>query len=481
MNRAADLKLTAGTALTRPDGTVTLDGGDFAVPPGPVTLTSLAAQLLCPFEQLSREALLWAVESAQFSVQQAQAALGASPADPAPPGPDTPVSASHLHALYADLTDPGTPFPLSQVTDFLTSRGITFDLRPMPATAQNPSYTVFPMPPFVRLTAGGVTVDFATGPFLATPDYQEFLTRYFQELAAPAPRPARPRPPGGPSTAARDAGAGGRGAVHRLLRLHPAPAGPGRARPVPRVLLPGAARQHGHPGRHRRPVRPGRRGPRRRRRERDRRGEQELDDFFVPGTTLAVNRRSAQVAPAGETLRALATRLQLTPLLVALAIRRDTGVLAVGSTIQVAGGSYVTGEGDTLASIAARLGAPLDAVTDAAAAVPGLLVPLTPLTLPSGSYVVRPPDTLASIAAATGATLSQVGAAAANVTGLLFAGVGFPLRTLPWTVAASGADPAVAESLDAISARFGTTLAALVAAPTPTPCGCVPARRWPSG
>ena len=185
--------------------------------------------------------------------------------------------------------------------------------------------------------------------------------------------------------------------------------------------------------------------------------------FFVPGTTLAVNRRSERVAPAGETLRALATRLQLTPLLVALAIRRDTGVLAVGSTIQVAGGSYVTGEGDTLASIAARLGAPLDAVTGAAAAVPGLLVPLTPLTLPSGSYLVRPPDTLASIAAATGATVSQVGAAAADVTGLLFAGVGFPLPALPWTVAASGADPAVAESLDAIAARFGTTLAALVA------------------
>ena len=93
-----------------------------------------------------------------------------------------------------------------------------------------------------------------------------------------------------------------------------------------------------------------------------------------------------------------------------------------------------------------------------------LLKPLTTLALPGGSYVVRPADTLASIAAAAGVTLAEVGAAAADVADLLFAGVGFPLPTLPWTVAAaSSADPATAESLDAIVARFGTTLAAAVA------------------
>ena len=468
VNRPADLKLTAGTALTRPDGTVTLDGGGFAVPPGPpgpVTLTSLAAQLLCPFEQLSREALLWAVESAHLSVQQAQAALGAAPSDPAPPGPDTSVSASHLHALYADLTDPATPFPLSQVTDFLTSRSITFDLRPMPATAQNPSYTVFPMPPFVRLIADGVTVDFATGPFLAKPAYQEFLASYFQELAAPAPA-AQATPAAAVTTAAGTPESVAavlftdyfvfilRQLVQAALDLYREYSY--QVPPGSTDTLAGIAVRFGLA-------------------DADRadaavsviaEANKNSTTFFVPDTTVAVNRRSARVAPAGETLRALATRLQLTPLLVALAIRRDTGVLAVGSTIRVAGGSYVTGEGDTLASIAARLGAPLDAVTGAAAAVPGLLVPLTPLPLPSGSYLVRPPDTLASIAAATGATLTQVGAAAANVTGLLFAGVGFPLPTLPWTIAAigegAGADPAVAESLDTIAERFGTTLAALV-------------------
>ena len=70
--------------------------------------------------------------------------------------------------------------------------------------------------------------------------------------------------------------------------------------------------------------------------------------FFASGAQLAINQRSTRVV-GGETLRTLAARLQLTPLLVALAIRRSTGVLAVGSTIQVSGGSYVVGEGDTLA------------------------------------------------------------------------------------------------------------------------------------
>ena len=105
---------------------------------------------------------------------------------------------------------------------------------------------------------------------------------------------------------------------------------------------------------------------------------------------MAINQRGARVV-GGETLRTLAARLQLTPLLVALAIRHSTGVLAVGSTIQVSGGSYVVGEGDTLRSIAARLAAPLDTVIGAAAAVPTLLKPLTTLALPGGSYVVRRP------------------------------------------------------------------------------------------
>ena len=55
-----------GTAIALPDGTVTLDGGGYTVPTDTETLSSIAAQLLSPFEQLTREALLWAVESAQL-------------------------------------------------------------------------------------------------------------------------------------------------------------------------------------------------------------------------------------------------------------------------------------------------------------------------------------------------------------------------------------------------------------------------------
>ena len=66
-------------------------------------------------------------------------------------------------------------------------------------------------------------------------------------------RPGRRGPAGGGDR--RPARLGCRGAVHRLLRLHPAPAGPGRAGPLPGLRLPGAARQHGHPRQHRQPVR----------------------------------------------------------------------------------------------------------------------------------------------------------------------------------------------------------------------------------
>jgi len=455
LTRAVPGLLPSGTAVTLPDGTVTLDGGGHTVQDGE-TLSSIAAQLLSPFEQLTREALLWAAESAQLSVQRAQAALGEPASAPAAPsGPDAAVSASHLHALYVDLTTPGTPFSLSRVVDFLTSRAITFDLRPMPENPpQNPSFTVFPMPPFVQLTADGTTIDFGTGPYQATTAYQQYLASYFAELAAPAPpagsapaRTAQPAAEGQPESVAAVLFADYFAFILRqlvqdaldLYQTYPYQA-------APADTLPGIAARFGiidpaQPDAAVAAIAEANKGS---------------SSFFTTGARLTITPRSTQVAAAGETLRALATRLQLTPLLVALVIRRDTGVLAAGSTIQVAGGSYVTGEGDTLGSVAAGLAAPLEVVADAASAVPGLLKALTTLALPGGSYVVQPPDTLASIAAATGVTPAQVAAAAADVPDLLYAGVGFALPTLPWTVTAT-------DSLDAIADRFGTTLAAVVA------------------
>ena len=81
--------------------------------------------------------------------------------------------------------------------------------------------------------------------------------------AARRPGPGHTGQSGRPGESGRPAGDGGRrparlgrrGAVHRLFRLHPAPAGPGRAGPLPGLHLPGAARQHGHPRYHRQPVR----------------------------------------------------------------------------------------------------------------------------------------------------------------------------------------------------------------------------------
>jgi len=85
---------------------------------------------------------------------------------------------------------------------------------------------------------------------------------------------SRGRPGGG--GARRPARLGRGGAVHRLLHLHPAPAGPGRARRLPAVHLPGAGGQHRQPGRHRRPVRDRRGGHGRSGREPARGGQQGL-------------------------------------------------------------------------------------------------------------------------------------------------------------------------------------------------------------
>ena len=281
--------LPAGTAITLPDGTVTLDGGGCTAQAGD-TLSSIAARLLSPFEQLTREALLWAAESAQLSVQQAQAALGepasapAAPSGPAAPsapaGPDVVVSASQLHALYADLTNPGTPFSLSRVTGFLTSRAITLDLRPMP---QDPAAepVVHRVPDAAvraadcrrhhdrlrdRSVPGDDRLPAVPGPVFRRARRAGADSRF---------RPGRDRAGhGGPAGRGGPARVGGRGALHRLLHVHPAAAGPGRARPVPGVLLPGGARRY--PARHRRPVRDQRPGSARCRRGRDRGGQQGL-------------------------------------------------------------------------------------------------------------------------------------------------------------------------------------------------------------
>ena len=552
--------------ITLPDETVTLDGEHSYTTQAGDTLSSIAAQLLSPFEQLTREALLWALESAQVSVQQAQAALGGAVTATDGTDPDTPVSASQLHALYANLaglTGSGPPFSLPQVVAFLDNRGIAFDLRSMPADTatapDNPSFTVFPMPPFVRLTAQGTgidatTVDFGTGPYLAGAAYQHDLARYFQELAAPASAP-----PGGPSATQAAGPADGppesvaavlftdyfafilRQLLQDALDLYgeyayQVPDGStdtladianrfGITDPdlielnldVDGLLVAGQLITFADGGtvttkvgdtfgnladRSRYSVtdlaaavgaqsgllRPGAAltlidGTRYTVADGDTlltiatslpavtdevavariaEANKTSSTFFARGAQLAINQLSTRVI-GGETLRALAARLQLTPLLVAMAIRGNTGVLTVGPTIQVSGGSYVVGDGDTFGSIAAWLApspdevaATLAAVAGAAAAVPGLLIPLTTLTLPGGKvYVVGPSDTLASIAAATGAARTDVATAAGDQ---LFAGVGFPLPTLPWTIT----DPATA-SLDAIAARFGATLAAVVA------------------
>ncbi len=443
--------------LATPTGTVTVDGGPLLVS-GTDTLAALGARLLSPFEQLAREALVWAAESADLSVHVA--AGGAADAA-VPLGTDSPITASHLHALYADLVDPARPFPLARVVDFLTTRNISLDLQPIPTTPQNPSFTVFPMPPFVAMAVEGETVDFSTGPYAAGPEYQSFVASYFQELAAATPGPA-----GGPA-AARDAGPNTPAAesvaavlftdyfaflLRQLLqdaldlyRAHSHPAAGETLDDVTNrfgISAPGPVPDDAAV------VRIGR-------------ANQASATFFAPGAELTVRRLSTRVVD-GETLRSVAGRLHSTPLQVARAVRDRTGVLQVGSELTIVGGRGTVREGDTLARIAARLATTIDVVVGAAANVPRLLTPLTTLTLPTGAYVVAPGDTLGGIAALHGLTPSQVGQAAADAPDLLFAGVGFALPTLTYAVAGASATSTEAETLASIADRFGTTPAALV-------------------
>ena len=71
------------------------------------------------------------------------------------------MTASHLRAVLVDLADPARPLTPAMIAGFFTARGITLELAEMPSSAANPSYTVFPMPPFLTMTVpGGPPLDF---------------------------------------------------------------------------------------------------------------------------------------------------------------------------------------------------------------------------------------------------------------------------------------------------------------------------------
>ncbi len=444
--------LQAGTLLAVPDATVTADGGPLVVGPRD-TFATLARRLLSPFERLAREALLWAVESADLSLRAAADDPAVAPLDA-----DSPVSAEHLRALHVDLTT--RQLPLARVVDFLTTRGVVLDVRPLPAASpRNPSFTVFPMPPFVSMTVDGATVDFSSGPYLVDADYRALLATYFQDLAGgAAPRPLAPD--GGPDESmaavlfAECFALLLRQLVQDALdqfRLYPYTAAPGESLDeiADRFALTTAGPGADATASDAAVVRIGR-------------ANQTSEAFFAPGARLAIRDRSARVA-AGDTLLALAARLGTSPLTVARAVRDRAGVLDVGSVLTIAGGHVTVLGTDTLEGIAARLAAPIDVVVGAAADVSLLLAPLTVIPLPTGPYLVSPGDTLGGIARRYELSLAEVGQAAAAVDGLLVVGSGFALPPLPYAVGAA-AGSSDAESLAAVVARFETTLGELVGA-----------------
>ena len=179
----------------------------------------------------------------------------------------------------------------------------------------------------------------------------------------------------------------------------------------------------------------------------------------VPGSGAALT-IAERVVPVleNETLRSLAARLQLTPLVVALAARDDPALLAAGSTVTVSGGTCVVAPGETLAALASRLGAPLEVVVTAAAAVPRLVKALVSLSLGGSTVTTTPVDTLASLAAALGVQLPELGQAVADRDDLLYAGVTFPLPDVVHQIGAGGP-----ESLADVAARYRVPIATVVA------------------
>ena len=172
---------TAPLTVRAPEGFVPADGVGVVVRDDQQSLTDLAAAFLSPFEQLAREALLWAVESVTAGLQ----------ADDTP-GPDDVVTASSLHAVYLDLVDPTRPLTPEAIAGFFAARRVGLEIAPMPASAPNPSYTVFPMPPFLTMTVPGrPAVDFGSQPYLV-----HLRVRPGRRGVRPGPRRSGPAPAG---------------------------------------------------------------------------------------------------------------------------------------------------------------------------------------------------------------------------------------------------------------------------------------------
>ncbi|HET6220603.1 MAG TPA: hypothetical protein VFE11_00495, partial [Dongiaceae bacterium] len=140
------------------------------------------------FDEIAASTLDWAIAM----LREAKSIHGAAPAD------DATVSRSEVAFIYEDLAsrNPRRPIALEDLVDFLLEN-FRFTIRREPASgpwseADPPSLTVFPMPPYLTLTARerkqgdkdptqAYRVDFGAD-HLIDDDYGAFIGRYFAQL-----------------------------------------------------------------------------------------------------------------------------------------------------------------------------------------------------------------------------------------------------------------------------------------------------------
>ena len=187
------------------------------------------------------------------------------------------------------------------------------------------------------------------------------------------------------------------------------------------------------------------------------------------------------VVRSGDTFSAIAARfgVTLTALVSANSQITDPNHIFAGQVVTIPGSfpapgpAYVVQTGDTLTAIAARFGVTLAAleaanpqITDPNHIFAGQVVTIPgSFPAPGPAYVVQTGDTLTAIAARFGVTLAALEAANPQITdpNHIFAG---QVVTIPGSFPAPGPAYVVqtGDTLTAIATRFGVTLAALEAA-----------------
>ncbi len=345
------------------------------------------ATSLTAFEKLARATLRWVVNTFHTQLQ----AAGVQP--------NGMVAADDLRFIYQQISAAKSPLTLDVVANFLSSSFTQFVISVPPGSAPVGTYTVFPMLPFLTITPdGGTPIDFARD-HASTEAYRQFITTYFEQLAAEAGASEiaqdpqfvtlgdQPLPPTMAAVVMADyIGLIARHVVQEALDLfqsytYTANDGDTLAS-LTAIFGLTAADQIASIAR----------------------ANQSSQIFFKLGTPINIQGLIGQVGK-DDTLSTFASRFGLTPLEVVPKIQDQPGALRPGAVIHVAGARYTTQPGDTLISIADHFFTSIVDILSANLGVDWTPTPGSGATLPVGlainlptiAYTVGAGDTLRGV------------------------------------------------------------------------------------